>query len=239
MKKLFVAVGLMFFITACGPELQLQERGSGNAEATTDDPKSNSGQRSSSTIPDELVLKLRVYQLRFPGSSDYNSSFSADVLRQYVEETNQIYAQAKIRFQVESIQTLDAPSSVQFVSGESNQSFVQKIQKIKFPATGGSSPLFQVAFFYGFPISAKGLYVANQKVAYIGEYFLKTGELQGSVVLAHELGHQLSLPHANESGQACADSNLLCTGGTGIGTYLTPEQIDAIRRQAIIGPATK
>ncbi len=241
MKQIFVIAFLM--VSACGPQLQPMEDGSGNAESGTVTLDGGAGVKNppaaSSQNPLEIVIKLRVYQLSFPSSPSYNSTFSSNTIKQYVAEVNEIYQQANIRIELESIKALAAPSAVQFSSSETNQSFVQKIGKIQFPAANTSYPLFQAAFFYGFPISAKGLYVHQQKVAYVGEYFLKTGELQGAVVLAHELGHELSLPHANTSGQACTDSNLLCTGGTGIGEYLSAEQITAMRAQAVIGPASK
>lgn len=238
MRSVFL-LSFVVVVTACGTQPQALDSVTGNAESEGGVERIPSSNQVESSIPNEIVLKLRVFQLRFPSAANYNSSFSSDTIKQYIASTNEIYKQAGIRFVLESIQTLDAPSSVAFTASETNQTFVQKIQKIQFPAVKSGTVLFNVAFFYGFPISAKGLYVPNQKVAYVGEYFLKTGELQGAVVMAHELGHQLSLEHANASGQACADSNLLCTGGTGIGEYLTPEQIAAVRRQALIGPMVK
>jgi len=230
----------MLFTNACGYQ-PLASTKSNNAESSdTPYPQNEDSPYSGNETNDSYVvhLRLRVIQLKFAGAAAYNSTFSEATIQQYVDEANKIYSQAGVKIILESVKSLTVPTSeiASITSNEDAQNFVKnKLGKISFPANNSGGPLFQVAFFKNFPFGAKGVYVPPQKTAFVGEY-TKAGALNEAIVMAHELGHALSLPHSNESGETCVGENLMCTGGTGISTKLTNQQIEQMRDQASLGP---
>jgi hypothetical protein len=155
----------------------------------------------------------------------------------FVDGANQIYEAAGIHIALESVVVLQIPTTQvsSISSSDTDPVLKQKLLNIVFPANNTGDILFQAAFFHNFPSGAKGVYLPAQEVAFIGE-FARSGAANEPIVLAHEMGHELSLVHVNVTGASCPDANLMCTGGTGIGTNLTEAQISQMREQALIGP---
>lgn len=237
----YIIVILLIGLVACGQAMQTKPGGEQNTPAdTTPAPGDgdNPGDPGTPSDPNLITAKVRVYVLSFAGSPSYNTTFDQAKVAAFVSKMNQIYAQAGIKVELESVIPMTVPAAqVTFTANETGQSTSQKLAAISFPARPAGN-LLQAAFFRNFPVPAKGLYVPPQKTAFIAEY-APNGSLNDGLVLAHEMGHELSLAHVNKQGEACPGENLMCVGGSGISDKLTAAQIADMRQQVLIGPWTK
>ncbi len=196
----------------------------------------------SSTAPagdtklEEIVLPLRVHRLRSSLIESLNAPVTLEQAQTLVSDVNAVWAQGTIRWIVEVLVEEEAvvtPTVLSAFNGATAVDFAVLWEAIGGDpqATGWDVYLvrdFGTAGFSGVYFSRTG--VAFAKLA--DENDVVDLVNFGTRVLAHELGHSLSLPHV-----ACPpEGNLMAPGCPGeVRTRLTGTQVTGARAQALRG----
>lgn len=181
-----------------------------------------------------LRLSVRVHLLGSDELAALNSTFTESQIDTLFAGLNDIWQQATVAWQIESIireTALNAEGYRRVMSGATSLGSV--IATI-FPRENLLAEGWNVFVIGDMGSFAGGIYLPSQVVIFpqsgpLGEQGT-TG--RGPRVLAHELGHSLSLEHVT----CTAAGNLMspgCGGGNPAG--LTPNQVGAARQQASSG----
>jgi hypothetical protein len=177
-----------------------------------------------------IVLPVRVMLLQSEASAVHSSLGDADVETIFAT-VNEIWAQAEIRFVVESTVRVQAQNEGAFVEalegeGRAGPGVLQDL----YPADAILEDGFNVVFVEDFGAMPPGVYHCGSGVVLIAQYFgVNASRVVPPNVLAHELGHALSLKHACGNGE-----NLMCADGRRP-TALSVDQIEAAVAQARFG----
>ena len=187
---------------------------------------------------DSTILRMRVHLLQ-SDFSPLNTTLTEDDVRTIITGVNDIWQQAGVTWEIESIVSDNAL----------NAAVYESVLLGDLPATGpriasilpqGSSSDSRWDVFYLLDLGgiAGGVYLAPITSVVVAELD-PTGrrDLAGSIarILAHELGHSLGLQHV----PCTPDGNLMAPGcQEGERTLLTSGQIDAARNQAAAGRPT-
>jgi hypothetical protein len=161
---------------------------------------------------------------------ELNSSLSDEEVHARFEVVNEIWSQAGIRFEVESIRRTPAGGEESYAglmaSGARQAGSVLGELYEEAETLEGA---FNVVVLEDFGAMPPGVYNCRSGVLVIGRYF-GTGHREAPAnVLAHELGHALSLEHLCGMGR-----NLMCADGSSPRALLE-EQIEAAVAQATLG----
>ena len=202
-----------------------------------------------------ITLPVKIHYLKSRYVS-INADPLATNLRPLFAGTNEIWEKANLRFIAggpERMTSVDASSEKEFADLfrpsvpkayiRQNQSRILHKMLPDFPDRGKA---FHVVLIYTMPdafgavyMPAKGVILLPQ-VKFAGLIDSKGVWKDGSPVffaqsniLAHEMGHALSLPHVSTQGNLMIDGRLREGSGVGPGGSLTVEQIQAARKQAL------
>ena len=177
---------------------------------------------------DELTVLVRVHLLESDSVPELKSSFTDDEIRARFSAINEVWTQADILFEVESIQRIAATGEsayAQLIAGRERQ---------RGPVLGrvfGNVELltdgWNLALVEDVGSMPPGVY-SCQTGTLISARRFRRQEVPINV-WAHELGHSLSLRHLCDHG-----SNLMCADGRRP-TALIPDQIAAARTQVETG----
>lgn|GEM_PF-1982166 len=184
-----------------------------------------------------LVLDVRVHLLESAESDGVTTTLSETEVADVFEAVNEVWDQAAIVWRIESIVRAEASDPGPF------QRFLDGVDAPSIEAIAGIIPRNELLDDYWdvFLIRdlgglAGGIYfpsipaVLQPELDPLGARGLDGGLAR---ILAHELGHALSLPHV----PCTADGNLMAPGCfSGDRSRLGEEQIEAARRQAGEGP---
>jgi hypothetical protein len=173
-----------------------------------------------------ISLPLEVYLYDFAGEPDYSSTINEDEVAELVSKANEIFAQAKIEFNVIStVKRSVSAAMFDIVDPEDNTTTKQKFAKIV-PPYPADRIVWRTGIVRKMPIPAGGLYIA--KLSFFAEQN-KDGEFHHTI-FAHEVAHALGLDHTEIPG------NLMTPGNAAVALKLNSEQIEKMRAQALIGP---
>jgi len=182
---------------------------------------------------DPIMLDVRIFLMESADSPGLTSTLDENELQQLMNGVNEVWDQANIRWEVEQVQISQA------LNGEN----YEKMLRGEIPRT--SELLLSVIPEEDIDSDKWDIFLINELGGGIGGiYFpgiaailqpetdpLGVSGLEGGLIriLAHELGHSLTLAHV-----PCAlPGNLMAPGcPQGVRTRLTQSQVDATRNQA-------
>lgn len=187
----------------------------------------------------QLTLRVRVHLLQDAEVSSLNTSLTDSEVRTLFDGANQIWQQGDVVWQIESIVRQEAQNGEDFARALRGEipltpGLVASLLPTDQLLQGG----WDVYFVRDFGGRVGGIYISGGGLspAVISSEVDPTGlrDLAGSGprILAHELGHSLSLFHV-----PCTDAGNLMAPGCPLGrrTQLTASQVDAARQQARTG----
>lgn len=182
-----------------------------------------------------VTLRVRVHLL----SSDFqplSTELTEDEVATVFGRVNAIWQQALIRWEIESILREDALNADAFAAMLSGQiPFSDNVIASVLPRENLLSGEWDVFLILSLEGIAGGIYFAGIPAALSAELD-PNGQRQltraTARILAHELGHSLSLPHV-----PCTPAGNLMSPGCAAAdrTRLTDAQVEAARRQALTG----
>jgi hypothetical protein len=187
---------------------------------------------------DLLELSLRVHLMESEHSDALTTSLSAGEVDEVMAGINQVWAQAGIRWSLESLRRSEAegdPHAFQRIVDRQLPPFAGVMAGVlpRDDLTSGAWDVFLIRELGGI---AGGIYfpaipaVLQPEVDPLGFRGLDGGLVR---ILSHELGHALGLPHVS-----CTENGNLMAPGClqGQRTRLSDAQIEAARGQALTGP---
>jgi hypothetical protein len=178
---------------------------------------------------------LKVYRYHFESMPELSSKYSNADIEEAIARVNDIWGQAGISWVLESIEDVTISSNM-FPRLEANpERSVVKERLINISPAEHKKGVWNMVLIREFPVPAGGLYLPPTQTLYFAE--TARGGMTSPIILAHELGHSLGLPHDRGS------NNLMHRAAGGRGTpqenadSLTSEQIATTQRQAMLGPS--
>ncbi len=204
-----------------------------------------------------LTLKVKVHHLKSSFAS-INADSKLTNIRPLLAGVNELWQSANIRFVADRpvpMRAADRDAEKAFaglfkpgVSATAVAQLQSRILHKMLPDLPDRGKVFHIVVIYTMPraygavyLPAKGMVLMPQvKFAALvdADGVWKDGSpvfFAQSNILAHEMGHSLSLPHVATQGNLMIDGKLREGGGVGPGNKLAAKQIIAARRQAFTG----
>ena len=204
-----------------------------------------------------LTLKVKVHHLKSSYAS-INADSKLTNIRPLLAGVNEMWQSTNIRFVPDRplpMRAADRDAEKAFaglfkpgVSATAVAQLQSRILHKMLPDLPDRGKVFHIVVIYTMPrtygavyLPAKGMVLMPQvKFAALVDAngVWKDGSpvfFAQSNILAHEMGHSLSLPHVATQGNLMIDGKLRKGGGVGPGDRLTAQQIIAARRQAFTG----
>jgi hypothetical protein len=193
--------------------------------------QSNAGQN--------IKLRINFYCYSFDAESDLNCTKNESDIKATLIDVNKIWAQAGIEWVFNSF-SYKRVSAGQFdlTGSETAQDVLSKLGSINIAEVStNNSSIWNVAIIRNFPPAAPaaGVYFPSVHTLYLSEIKkMKTGSTDTkNFVLAHELGHSLTLAHVD---QTTMPNNLMVPGAITVAIpSLTTDQINQAKVQALKG----
>jgi len=201
-----------------------------------------------------ITLPIKIHYLKSRYVS-INADLKATNLRPLLAGTNEIWKKANLRFVADRPQQMvsaDMSMEKEFADlfkPEVPKAYIRQHQSRilhkMLPDLPDRGKAFHVVLIYTMPDAFGAVYMPSKgivlmpQVKFAGLIDEKGVWKDGSPVffaqsniLAHEIGHSLSLPHVSTQGNLMIDGRLREGSGVGPGLDLTPAQIQVARKQA-------
>ncbi len=180
---------------------------------------------------DRLTLPVQVYCYSFEAAPELDCTLTRAEMEQMFAGANRIWSQAGIQWTMVSFtdKTVDA-GLFPALSGTEERSEIRERLLAMSPRVEAGRGLWALVVVHASPVPAGGFYFAKTHTVYFSETTHRGKTTP--VVLAHELGHSLGLPHSEE------ESNLMFPGKPSVRKLLTAAEISRVRAQARRGPAS-
>ena len=193
-------------------------------EAAGDDSTPSAGEGA--TELEVLVAPIRVHVLQSDTVPALDASLTDAEIHDRFGVVNEIWAAAGVRFEVESIQRISAQNEVAFgaLIDSGSRRAGPALSEI-YDADGLLADGWNAVLIEDFGQMPPGVYSCNTGVLVAARFFGPNHREAPANVLAHELGHALSLPHLCGEGE-----NLMCADGMSP-RALFEDQIEAARSQ--------
>lgn len=172
-------------------------------------------------VPAPLSIPVRVHLVRSDQEVALTTTLTDDDVRRVLGKVNTIWAQAGIRFVIESIGTTQALNQQTVKKDEADRWVVAAMPGERLLKKG-------LNVFYVKELTPNGFY--SNGLIFVKDT-AKLSEVPGGIdeplprVTAHELGHALGLPHRQDV------TNLMASGKTGFS--LNAQEIDIARASAL------
>ncbi len=193
-----------------------------------------------------IVIHVRAYRLVFEHAPEHSSTLSSEALDSLFQDVNRLWHVGRIRWRLTSVLTrrigANVATDLPYVTTRAElRRHLAAISPELPPVV--AQRLWRVCLMHRFPIKSGGVYLPERGTVHFSEFNAKGHT--SAVVLAHELGHSLGLPHSD------GEFNLMnpevlrlihrCHASDPDGLAASPpilsrEQIQAARNQAASGP---
>lgn len=196
--------------------------------------------QDSAPVPnDSIKLQINFYCYSFDAEPTLDCTKTENDMRVVLVEINKVWKQADIEWIFGSFNKKSINSQQFDLTGKETTQQIKSLLGNIAPSNAPGQHVWNIVFVRNMPPpvqGAAGLYWAPVQTVYFGETKItKKGTIETQpFVLAHELGHSLTLAHSN------LPTNLMGPGAISADLpILTDDQIERARSQALKGPANR
>lgn len=185
-----------------------------------------------------IKLPINFYCYSFEAEPELNCTKTESQIKTALVEVNRIWAQAGIEWVFNSFTNKTLSSNNFSLTGSETVSQATAKLVNAAPKISSTEKVWNVVFIRNMPppINGAGVTLSGAHTVYYAETKISNNETINTqyYVIAHELGHSLTLDHN------CEKDNLMGPGAiTASLPFLNASQIAAVKTQALKGPANK
>jgi hypothetical protein len=180
---------------------------------------------STPSLEEPIVIPIQIYQYDFVYKQGLSSHFLENRIISYIAECNEIWEQANITFDIQDIKRVEIKDEV-FQDSDIREydslEFLSKLNQLstKYIDINSMSKKgeWTLIFINHFPIDSSGIWSDEIEAVYFSETF--QGSNTPYSLMAHHLGHSLSLTHVQSNEYP---ENLMISGSDGgdIASHIT------------------
>ncbi len=194
-------------------------------------------ENSSKNVLSQITIPVRVYNYHFVYATDLSSTFTKNEIQLYFDKVNQIWKQAGIQYNIRSFETIninDLIFSNTNYENYSNREFriiLEELSEANISTNSMTNEgVWTLVLINKFAHPAGGVWSKRTETVFFAQ--TQNGVPVVKNILAHELGHSLSLTHVDADQNP---DNLMKTGDGNPETAekLTDEQITIARQKAL------
>ncbi len=184
-----------------------------------------------------IVISVNIKNYRFKYATELSSTFTLEEIESYFKKVNEIWDQAKIKFVINSFDSVTVVDSI-FLNNNfedySNREFRKILENLSQTHintnTLTNQGILTLVLIQKFPHPAGGVWSNKTEIVFFAK--TKNGQKVVKNVLAHEFGHSLSLHHV-DANQYPTNLMKFGDGNPSTAEILLEWQIKKAREQAL------